>query len=63
MLTLQNIARALGGDVNGRSARVPGPGHSPVDRSLSISLADNQDGFICYSFAGDDPIQCKDYVR
>jgi hypothetical protein len=63
MLTLNEIARALGGDVSGRSARVPGPGHSPGDRSLSISLADNQDGFICYSFAGDDPIQCKDYVR
>jgi hypothetical protein len=31
--------------------------------SLSISLADNQDGFICHSFAGDDPIHCKDYVR
>jgi hypothetical protein len=63
MLTLHEIARALGGDVSGHSARVPGPGHTPADRSLSITLADNQDGFICHSFAGDDPIQCKDYIR
>jgi hypothetical protein len=63
MITLNEIARALGGDVSGRSAVVPGPGHSPKDRSLSISLADNQDGFICHSFAGDDPIVCKDHIR
>jgi hypothetical protein len=62
-MDIRSIAHALGGDVSGRSARVPGPGHSPADRSLSISLADNQDGFICHSFAGDDPIHCKDYVR
>jgi len=63
MLTLREIATALGGDVSGRSAVVPGPGHSPADRSLSITLADNQDGFICHSFASDDPIDCKDYIR
>jgi hypothetical protein len=63
MLSLREIATALGGDVRGRSAVVPGPGHSPADRSLSISLADNQDGFICHSFAGDDPIDCKDHIR
>jgi hypothetical protein len=62
-MDINSIARALGGDVSGRSARVPGPGHSPKDRSLSITPADNDDGFICHSFAGDDPIYCKDYIK
>jgi putative DNA primase/helicase len=63
IMDIREIARALGGDISGRSARVPGPGHSPKDRSLTITPADNADGFIVHSFAGDDPIECKDYVR
>ena len=42
----------------------PGPGHSLEDRSLSIKLdAAAHDGFIVNSFAGDPPLECKDYVR
>src|SRR5207248_1762914 len=42
----------------------PGPGHSPKDRSLSIKLNPSApDGFVVHSFAGDDPLQCKDHVR
>jgi AAA domain len=42
----------------------PGPGHSPHDRSLSVTLdANAPDGFLVHSFAGDDPIACKDHVR
>ena len=64
MLTLQQIARALGGEVCGNQVRAPGPGHSPKDRSLSIKLdASAPDGFLVHSFADDDPIRCKDYVR
>jgi hypothetical protein len=64
MLTLQQITRALGGEANGHQAQVPGPGHSSKDRSLSIKLvASAPDGFVVYSFANDDPIVCKDYVR
>jgi Family of unknown function (DUF5906) len=63
IMDIREIARALGGDVSGLSARVPGPGHSAKDRSLSITPADNADGFICHSFAGDDPIECKEYIR
>jgi hypothetical protein len=64
MLTLQQIARALGGDVSGGQVRAPGPGHSPQDRSLSIKLDESApDGFLVHSFAGDDPLICKDYVR
>jgi hypothetical protein len=64
MLTLQQIARALGGEISGRQVKAPGPGHSPKDRSLSIKLDESTpDGFLVHSFAGDDPIRSKDYVR
>ena len=63
-MTLQQIARALGGEVCGHQVHAPGPGHSPKDRSLSIKLDESApDGFLVHSFAGDDPIRCKDYFR
>lgn len=63
-MTLQQIARFLGGEVCGPEVRVPGPGHSPKDRSLSIRLdARAPGGFLVHSFSGDDPIRCKDYLR
>ena len=63
-LDLRAIARALGGEVSGRRVLAPGPQHSPKDRSLCVSLAPaTPSGFLVHSFAGDDPIQCKDYVR
>ncbi len=61
-LDLRSIAGALGGEVSGGQVLAPGPGHSPNDRSLSVKL-DGGDGFVVHSFAGDDPIVCKDYVR
>lgn len=49
---LHSIARALGGEVRGDKALVPGPGHSPKDRSLSLKIgADGR--VIWHSFAGD----------
>src|SRR5262249_55293984 len=63
-LDLRAIARALNGEVSGRWVWAPGPQHSPKDRSLCVSLAPAMpSGFVVHSFAGDDPIQCKDYVR
>jgi hypothetical protein len=60
----QEIARILGGDAHGNSIRCPGPGHSPADRSMSITLASSApQGFLVHSFAGDDGIACKAYVR
>jgi AAA domain len=58
-------ARALGGDISGRDGVVcPGPGHSRHDRSLSVRFDPNaRDGFVVHSFAGDDPMICKDHVR
>jgi hypothetical protein len=62
--TPNEIARALGGEVCGGQVRAPGPGHSPRDRSLSIKVDEGApDGFLVHSFAGDDAIRCKDYVR
>jgi hypothetical protein len=62
MLDLRTIAAALGGEVCGQQVLAPGPGHSPRDRSLSVTF--NPDGsFVVFSHAGDDPIECKDHVR
>src|SRR6516225_11178586 len=63
--SLQQIARALGGEVSGNEVRAPGPGHSAKDRSLSVRLdANAPDGFLVYSHSPrDDQIACKDYVR
>ena len=63
-LDLKNIARALGGEVSGGQVKAPGPGHSSADRSMSVKLSDTApDGFVVNSFAEDDPIKCRDYVR
>jgi hypothetical protein len=34
--SLQTVARALGGEINGGEVCAPGPGCSPKDRSLSV---------------------------
>jgi hypothetical protein len=62
--SIQELHRALGGEISNNQIRCPGPGHSAKDRSLSVKLApDAADGFTVYSFAADDPLKCKDYVR
>lgn len=61
-LSLPDIARALGGQVRGNRVLAPGPGHSRLDRSLSVRLADATDGFVVKSFADDDWMTCRDYV-
>jgi RecA-family ATPase len=62
--TLQSLAHALGGVVRNGEVLAPGPGHSPVDKSLSVKLDPAAlDGFVVHSFAHDDPIECRDYVR
>jgi hypothetical protein len=64
MLDPRVVARALGGSVSGRNVVAPGPGHSRTDRSLSIKIEPTApDGFIVHSFAGDSPLECRDYVR
>lgn len=63
MLTLREIASALGGEVAGREVVAPGPNHSRKDRSLGVVLSRaNPDGFVCRSYSGDDWRACRDYV-
>ena len=64
-MNLRNIAHALGGDVTGRnSINAPGPNHGPADRSLAIVFDSRAPaGFIVYSHAGNDPLECRDHVR
>src|SRR3979409_596867 len=63
-LSQQRLAAALGGKVTGNQVLAPGPNHSPKDRSLSIKLDPTAPGgMLVHSFADDDPLECKDYVR
>ena len=63
-IDLRSLARALGGEVRGDEVLCPGPRHSAKDRSLAVKPNNYApDGFVVHSFAGDDPIACKDYVR
>jgi putative DNA primase/helicase len=65
ILDARSIAVVMGGDVIRRnSVNVPGPGHSKADRSLTITIDPRAPGgFVVYSHAGDDPIECRDYFR
>jgi hypothetical protein len=63
MMSLQEIARAMGGVVSAGGVNAPGPGHKPSDRSLRIFLDNGPDVVRVHSFANDDPTACKDYVR
>jgi hypothetical protein len=62
-MDIATIARMLGGNVTGRnSCNVPGPDHSPRDRSLAIKIGAGN-GFVLHSHSGDDWMLCRDYVR
>jgi hypothetical protein len=62
-LDLRSVAHALGGEVYGSYVLAPGPGHSRLDRSLSLRLVPSApDGFVVNSFAGDDWRACRDHV-
>jgi putative DNA primase/helicase len=64
MLSAAIIARVMGGRVYQGAALVPGPNHSAADRSLRVFPDPDADGgFRVHSFAGDDPIECRDHVR
>src|ERR1700687_479905 len=64
MLDPRTVASALGGVAKGNRITAPGPGHSSSDKSLSILIDPGApDGFVVNSFANDDPLDCKDYIR
>jgi hypothetical protein len=59
---IKHIARQLGGSVASKnSITMPGPNHSPRDRSLSVLF--KADGFIVHSFTGDDWRICREHVQ
>jgi hypothetical protein len=61
--SLDEICRALRGEIVGEQVLAPGPGHSEKDRSLCVKLSgENDRGYIVHSFSDDDPLQCRDYV-
>ena len=63
-MRLYEMAKLLKGVVSNGEILCPGPNHSSEDKSLSIRLDEqNPNEFLVHSFAGDDPIECKDYVR
>jgi putative DNA primase/helicase len=59
------IARLMGGDATGGrdSCLVPGPGHGPADRSLSIKIDPTKPlGVTFNSFANDSRRDCYEYI-
>jgi hypothetical protein len=63
-VTPYDLVKALGGTMNGKWLNIPGPGHSPADRSLGICFDPNApDGFVVKSLAGDDEKHCRQYVK
>jgi hypothetical protein len=64
-LDAETAANRLGGELlSGGEILCPGPHHSDQDRSLSVKFDDAApNGFLVHSFAGDDPIACRDHVR
>ena len=62
-IDLRSLAKVLGGEVSGEQVLCPGPGHRPKDRSLSVKLANNPDGFVVHSHADDPWGRCKDHVK
>ena len=60
----KELAVALGGEVVGDNQIVcPGPGHSAIDRSLSVLVSPSApDGFVVKSFTDDHWRDCRDMV-
>ncbi|MHC2373370.1 hypothetical protein ACVIQT_008018 [Bradyrhizobium diazoefficiens] len=64
MLSINQIAQAVGGDVSAGRVLAPAPGHSPADRGMCIKISDDApDGFVVHCFNGGDDLAAKDYVR
>ena len=60
-MTARSITKARGGDWSGNYGLLPGPGHSPKDRSLKVW--DGPDGgVLVHSFAGDDWRDCRAHL-
>lgn len=62
-MSLRSIVAALGGDLydQGRRANIPAPGHSPVDRSVSLLLEGGR--VIVHTFGGGEWRDVLDDLR
>lgn len=61
---ITELAKLLGGTVNGHWINVSGPGHRSIDRSLGIKFDTSApDGFRVKSFANDDAKECRQHVK
>ena len=56
-MSLEQIARALGGEVSGGQVLAPGPNHSPEDGILAVKPGEK--GLVVFSHAGDDIRACQ----
>jgi len=64
MTSLKQIADQLGGCTSNGWINLPGPNHSPGDRSLAIKPDEKQpDGYRLYSFADDDAVECREFIN
>lgn len=63
MSNARRIVKQLEGDWRGDFGLVPGPGHSPKDRSLSVRDSADGHDVIFNSFAGEDWRPIKDRLR
>ena len=62
-MSLRTLARALGGEVQGKQVVAPGPGHSRKDRSLGVRpSASSPVGFLVHSYVDDEFGICQKYV-
>ena len=66
-ISLEQIARGLGGKVYRSERRTyvqaAAPGHSAKDNHLRLKSENHPNGFVVKSYAGDDALKIKDYVR
>jgi hypothetical protein len=62
-MSLRTIVQTLGGDLydRGRRANIPGPGHRPADRSVSLLLQGGR--VVVHSFGSSDWREVLDYLR
>lgn len=64
MASLKEIAATMGGEVRGKYACFPTPGHSADDRGSTAELVPGApDGVLIRSYNGGDPLEIKDKLR
>jgi putative DNA primase/helicase len=63
-VNLSQLAKALGGDLNGKWINLRGPKHGSADRSLGFTFDKTApDGIRVNSFAYDDPDLCRKHIK